>query len=68
MRPHERRESNAYPYFKLASWDARNLSWKDGKGAAPSIDAAKAGARKPGRYRVSEIDEAGRRDLEPFVV
>lgn len=68
MRPFERRESQAYPYFKLATWDARNATWKDGKSVQETEPACKATARKPGRYRISRIDESGRTDLAPFAV
>jgi hypothetical protein len=68
MKPYERRAANAYPYYKLAEWDERNTCWKDGKQTFERIGLAMAAARKPGRYRISAINDAGRRDLEPFNV
>jgi hypothetical protein len=68
MKPHERRAANAYPYFKLATWDARNLCWRDGKYVCETEVAARADAKAPGRYRISRIDDSGRTDLEPFTV
>jgi hypothetical protein len=66
VKMHERRESLAFPYFKLAVWDARSLTWKDGKVAYATRAEAGWAARKPGRYRISEVGESGRVDLEPF--
>jgi hypothetical protein len=55
-------------YYKLASFCQISMTWKDGKKAFPSeVDAIKS-ARKPGRYRVSIVDENGRHDLAPFEV
>lgn len=68
MKPYERRAADAYPYFKLATWDGRNLTWKDGKGVAETEAAARAAARRGGRYRISRIEESGRIDLAPFEV
>lgn len=65
MMPHERR---ARTTFKLAVWDAVSCCWRDGKRAYASLEAAKAAAKPPGRYRVSVIDTTGRRDLEAFQV
>jgi hypothetical protein len=56
------------PYFKLAIWDARNVCFRDGKRAYPTEADARADALKPGRYRISRVDDAGRTDLEPFDV
>jgi hypothetical protein len=66
MKMHERRESLAFPYFKLAVWDPRSFTWKDGKVAFASHADAIRAARKPGRYRISEVGESGRIDMEPF--
>jgi hypothetical protein len=68
MRPFERRAAAAYPYFKLAAWDGRNLVWKAGKKTFPTEGAARAEAVKPGRYRVSRADESGYTEFEPFTV
>jgi hypothetical protein len=68
MKPYERRAANAWPYFKLATWDDRNMTWRDGKTVQETEPDARREARKPGRYRISRIDESGRFDLEPFAV
>lgn len=68
MKPHERRAANAYPYFKIAAWDERSFTWRDGKRAFPSEAAAKAEAKIPGKYRLSRVEDYGRIDLEPFEV
>lgn len=68
MRPFERRAAKAYPYYKLAVWNPIRLTWDDGKRAYESEAAARATARKPGRYRISEVTERERFDLEPFEV
>jgi len=66
MKHYERRQQQAFPYYKLANWDARSLTFRDGKVAyATSADATRA-AKKPGRYRLSIVTEAGRSDLEFF--
>lgn len=68
MKPYERREANAWPYFKLATWDERRMTWKDGKTVRGTETDARKGARRPGRYRISRIDASGRIDLVPFVI
>jgi hypothetical protein len=68
MKPFERRAAAAYPYYKLAVWDARNLTWMDGREAFPSEADAVAAAKAPGRYRVSRVTATGRMDLPPFSV
>jgi len=66
MKHYERRQQQAFPYYKLATWDARSLTFRDGKVAyATPADATKA-AKKPGRYRLSIVTENGRSDLESF--
>lgn len=68
MRPFERRAANAYPYFKLSIWDARSFVWKViSKTHATEQDAIRE-ASKPGRYRISRVDEAGKTELEPFTI
>lgn len=66
MRPHERTATGSYPYFKLAAWDDRSFTWKDGKVALPTEADAVNAAKKPGRYRVSRVEASGRVDLAPF--
>ena len=66
MRPFERRSGRAYPYFKLAVWDERAFTWRDGKRAFASEAEANRQAPKGAKCRISRVDEAGRTDLEPF--
>lgn len=67
MKPHARRAAQAGPYFKLAVWDKVSLTFRDGKVAFPTSEAALAAAKKPGRYRVSQVNPDGRRtDRAPF--
>jgi len=55
-------------FFKLATFCKLSLTWKDGKKAfCTELDAVKS-AKNPGRYRVSEVSDFGRRDLLPFSV
>jgi hypothetical protein len=70
MKPYERRAAGIAdrPYFKLATWDARNMTWRAGKRALATEAEAMATARRPGRYRVERFDERGSRVLEPFSV
>lgn len=66
MKHYERRQLQAFPYYKLATWDARSMTFRDGKVAyATRADATKS-AKKPGRYRLSIVTEDGRSDLESF--
>lgn len=56
-------------YYKLAVWDERLQTFRDGKRAYASGKEAFADAKTTGRYRVSQVDGDGRRtDLEPFDV
>lgn len=74
MKPYERRAAQAYPYFKLARWDADSLTWRDGKKTFPNEQAARESAidflpawDNQGLFRVSVVEGDGsRRDLEPF--
>lgn len=69
MKPYERRAAGRYPYFKLAVWDARALTWRDGAQAFDLEAAARnlAWKKGPGRYRISTIKETGERsDGQPF--
>lgn len=68
MKAYERRETNSYPFFKLAAWDERAMVWKAGKTVQETEAACRALARKPGRYRVSRFEESGPVNLEPFAV
>lgn len=55
-------------YCKLATFCPISMTWKDGKKAFTSEAEAVKSARKPGRYRVSIVDENGRHDQVPFDV
>lgn len=68
MRAFERRESDCYPYFKLATWQDRWMAWQPAKSAFPTEAAAVAAARKPGRYRITRVDDQAKTELEPFTV
>jgi hypothetical protein len=58
-----------YPYYKLATQDARSFCFKDGKTAYPTEAAAKlAAGRANGVYRVSEVTRDGRTDGGAFEV
>ena len=63
MRPFERRAASAYPYFKLARWDALNATWREGKRAYPTEAAARADANL-GKFRISEVTATGRNDKQ----
>lgn len=69
MKAYERRAAGKPSYYKLATWDARQVCWNDGKRQYDTAEQAKADAKKPGKYRLSLVDEKGNRtDLEPFTV
>jgi hypothetical protein len=55
-------------YYKLAEWDERSMVFRDGKRGFDTEAAARAAAKKPGRYRVSTVTAAGRADGVPFDV
>ncbi len=57
-----------FPYFKLAVWDSRQICFRDGKRAYPSETDARADAKQPGKYRVSEVNRDGRVDGVPFTI
>lgn len=67
MKQYKRRELGKPVYFKLATWDARQMCWNDGKRQFDSEAEARAAATKPGKYRISRVEET-RSDLEPFEV
>lgn len=61
MKPYERRAAGAYPYFRLAKWDAVRLCWTQLPGTfATKAEAANA-AREPGKYRIGTVTEDGQR-------
>jgi hypothetical protein len=67
MKPHARRNTAAFPYFKLATFDPRYMCFRDGRRCFDTVESAEASARTPGRYRVSAVTEDGRFDLHEFV-
>jgi hypothetical protein len=54
--------------YKLAQWEERSFTFKDGKRSFPTVEAAKASVTAAGKYRISEITRDGRKDFEPFEV
>ena len=70
MKPYQRRQQAAYPYYKVATWDACSCTWRDGRTAYPTRDAAIGSlpCGVPAKYRLSEVTEHGRTDLAPFEV
>lgn len=68
MKPHTRRHTAAFPYFKIATFDPRYMCFRDGRRCFATIESAEASARMPGRYRVSAVTEDGRFDLHEFVM
>ena len=67
MRPHERRQTAAYPYFKLAVWDERLLTWRDGNKAFADESSALQTAPLGTRVRLSRVEANGRVDFDPFI-
>jgi hypothetical protein len=56
-------------YYKLARWDSRFQSYRDGKGGYGTEEEARNAARACGTYRISRVTPEGTRtDGEPFVV
>ncbi len=68
MKPYQRRQAAAYPYYKLATWDPRSLTFRDGKIAFTSMRDALDSVTVEGKYRISEVTETGREDFAPFFV
>jgi hypothetical protein len=68
MKPYERRAADAWPYFKLATWDARTMTWKAGKRVLATEAEARDAALPGGRYRIERFEERGSRIMEPFSV
>jgi hypothetical protein len=68
MKPYQRRAAGKPTFYKLAEWDERVLTYRDGKIQFDDRAAAFAAAMKsgPGRYRISRVDADGRHDFEPF--
>lgn len=70
MKPYQRRQQHAYPYYKVAMWNARSFCWADGRTAYSSEEEALRSIPSgvPGKYRLSRVTETGRTDLVPFEV
>jgi hypothetical protein len=68
MRGFERRESGSYPYFKLATWDDRSMTYRAGKVTFPTDGEAKRAAVRPGRYRIESFEESTSSTGEPFTI
>lgn len=72
MKAHERRASNAYPFFKLNYWDGRIGCWgrapkRFGGSFATEREARAAVASTTGRWKIVRIDDRGQvTELEPF--
>lgn len=68
--PNEEKWPGIYAYFKLAVYDPRLMTFRDGKETFRSGDAAVASVTVNGTYRVSGVrpDGLGRWDFEPFEV
>lgn len=69
MKGYLRRALGKPDFWKLAIWDAAIQCWRDGKRQFDNREEAKQAAGRPGRYRLSFVqDGKGRRDEEDFVV
>jgi hypothetical protein len=68
MKPHLRRAQGSYPYFKVATWDPRSLTFRDGKNAHATKEEALRSVSGPGKYRLSIVTADGRTDLPSFDV
>ena len=67
MKGHQRRAIGVPDFWKLASWDSMNSCWRDGKRQYDTRELALTAAVKPGRYRLSFIqDNMPRKDFEEF--
>lgn len=68
MKPYQRRQAGTSTYYKLATWDARSFTYRDGKVAFTTEAEAIQSVTGPGKYRVSVVTSDGRKDLTPFEV
>lgn len=66
MKAYQRREVGSEAYFKLAVYDPRSMTFRDGKVAYATEAEARAAANQPGRYRISRVDGRDRTDHIPF--
>lgn len=68
MKAFERREAGIVASYKLAVWDDRCYTFREVKGTYQTTEAAKKGASKPGRYRISRVEEGRFTDAGTFIV
>lgn len=68
LRPHERRATGATTYYRLATWQPRSFTFRDNAHPYETPEAARAAARKPGRYLISEVSPEGVEVYEDFEV
>jgi hypothetical protein len=69
MKAYERRGRGAYPYFKIARWDARICAFRPLKATAPSeARAIELAGGEEGTYRLERFDESGSMAMEPFEI
>lgn len=76
MKPYQLRSLGVNKYYKLATWDAVAIVWRDGKIAYPNENEARDAAKQRGKgtYRISVVSflkgqvRQVRQDLEPFIV
>ena len=68
MKPYQRRAAGKPTYYKLAVFDPLVQCYRDGKKQFDDVAAAVAAAKQPGRYAVSIVDDAGRREIQQFTV
>lgn len=70
MKPHERRQVGAYPYYVLAKWNDKLQCFQDSKKTYVNVqNAVRKAEEKRGRYRVSQVNEKHERlDFTPFEI
>lgn len=70
MKMYQYRNIGQSRYFKLAVWDARSFTFRDGKVAYATAEDARKAAKKSGKYRISCVytDTGAREDYAPFDV
>ena len=54
-----------FPYFKLEKYDELSLCFGNGKRAYPNIEAAKAAAKTPGKYRITRVTKPNQSEILP---
>lgn len=53
MKPHERRQAGAYPYYKLAAWDERLQTFRDGKDSHETLEVGSLPIRAGKQFTAS---------------